>query len=88
MPQQQHNAAAHAQLRFSWPLAPQPDIVRAAQKDALYLDDVLAALQDAAARVLGPVPAMAFARCAVLCCVCCAFFFNGSAFPFFVCRRP
>ncbi|GBF89804.1 peroxisome biogenesis factor protein [Raphidocelis subcapitata] len=45
-----------------WALAPQPDIVRAVQKDALYLEQLLECLQDAVMRVLGPIPALQYAR--------------------------
>ncbi|KAF6258643.1 hypothetical protein COO60DRAFT_1517426, partial [Scenedesmus sp. NREL 46B-D3] len=43
---------------FTWRTAPQPDIVRAAQKDDLYLQQGIDACYDAVMRMFGAVPAL------------------------------
>lgn len=46
--------------------AAQPDIVRAAQKDQLYVEVVTEAVQDSARALLGPRKALTLARCFLL----------------------
>ncbi|KAF8059190.1 PEX10 [Scenedesmus sp. PABB004] len=55
-------AAAAGAASFAWRPAAQPDIVRAAQKDDLYLQQSVEAAHDAVMRLLGAVPALQHAR--------------------------
>lgn len=47
--------------------AAQPDIIRAAQKDQLYIDVVTEAFQEAARGIFGPRRALLASRCAARC---------------------